>query len=1475
MSTFRVFVCTGLISSFCLAAPHAPTAATKTFLQADVNRKALTERGKLVSLYNVPLATRDPQVYVTTDAFVAAFIADQANCDAMGVVGVQLQFLDQITAPTGRFSTYRYTQVMDGLPVHGSLVTLVVYHVPGVPAAIDKISKINIRLTPYPDPAFPADILLAAQVQTIVASEVAINPVYQGVTTYAPPEKVVYENEDGAIYRAWRIHASGPGAAWFFFVDAASGQIIDALDLVRDADVQGGVLGAASQGTAAFDYGSPIEIVPMPRIRVSLTGQPDTYTELDGTYSFTGLTEGSAVTVSSELVGDWVRVTNLQPCTAQLTTSCSPPGADNLFAFTEEEYVTPPAINVFLPFGYAPNLPVVPTASPLVTGQVNTYVGVTRAHDWFRTLASTFDDIDQEVLALVNNVGALAGPCRAFYTPGSIPTLNFPIDPTFSTCLSSMIPTIIYHEYGHFVLHQRISLPDGAFDEGFAAIFSALLSDSACSGEGYILGNNLAFQPCVQNIDAVDPDHPLFQNCAQTPCEVQLGDSQCGTIHCLGEAMAGAFWDLRSLIGDAATERLFADFFLITQGDLTQQVIYDVLAADDNDGNLATPSDNWDAIIMAFTTLHGWEQPNLPPQVNVRWDGPPSPSCDPEEDIDYEVFMSDQITPPQIILKSTAKCGAFVEKWFIGRPNHTNGLAQDIASVTTAWDDPQYNTDVWIGTESGKLCRNIHTVDIPAQTSTNWSSLRTDLAGSVRNFVRCDADGSGTGGRFSGLIFGGITKLIAGFQGPIKARAIGVGAGQGGVLDAGSVRLSDGLVEIPQGSTVKARTFSGNIVRLNAPLGGTLEDKDDLYERLDLKAGVATTGQIIVNGDMNGGSFAHRVTGDLAGGVEVTGNLTSRLLITRDLTGSITIHGDLTSTGAIQVNGDIGGNGPNPPYAIYITGDVAGSIIADWDADGNGWIFGNVIIGGDFSGDICDATSTMNQFYQLPDSGAVSIAGAFTGRVCPARSPLNPNALPDSALKNRMLSINPRSTNNHPVALRLDLTGMLRSVANPDLTCVPTEAFTADVTCVDHPDVDNPDLFWWVGEPIDRSCRDENGNSIPEQTCTGSLYLSRVVNTPVYRVWAEDVIHVADCEIVPVATYTIQATEDGTTFLPAEQFRTIDKPLGKHWGDVVGANTVDGWTPPNGIVNVNDIYAVIAVFEHHSNAPHKTWVDVSSSSDGQAPNGLINVADLINVVVACGGASYRNCPGRVNPGECVDVIECPGRVILLDPIPLTLSGSDSFLDPTEWLYVDVFTGAVDELGAYEVALEVSGGTAGNLILTDIIVDNTRADYVFGTASTIVAENQTEGRVGVVREGGGVAITGTKYLATFVYQPESGASGVFEIALKGDGASFLNDGNGNLLAVSLGSEEVVGVGVDCWLNWHCNDNNQCTTDACASYECVFTPASSGTSCNDNYFCTATDACNGSGQCVGTGNPCPHTQWCNEFQDQCEDFGQGEE
>ncbi|MFQ5591170.1 MAG: hypothetical protein ACE5HE_08420 [Phycisphaerae bacterium] len=161
----------------------------------------------------------------------------------------------------------------------------------------------------------------------------------------------------------------------------------------------------------------------------------------------------------------------------------------------------------------------------------------------------------------------------------------------------------------------------------------------------------------------------------------------------------------------------------------------------------------------------------------------------------------------------------------------------------------------------------------------------------------------------------------------------------------------------------------------------------------------------------------------------------------------------------------------------------------------------------------------------------------------------------------------------------------------------------------------------------------------PEEPVPGE-YVARVVDTPAYRVWSEPVIHLGDCEIVPVATYGIRATADGVVFSDAMIIGTIRKPGVRYYGDVVGAGTGDlpplpGFTGPNGVVNVTDVQAYILTAQGDSSpSAHTTWVDLHGLGVGSPPNFILNVSDVQRIKFGFEGTAYTDTPEQLNPMDC-------------------------------------------------------------------------------------------------------------------------------------------------------------------------------------------------------------------------------------------------
>jgi len=130
---------------------------------------------------------------------------------------------------------------------------------------------------------------------------------------------------------------------------------------------------------------------------------------------------------------------------------------------------------------------------------------------------------------------------------------------------------------------------------------------------------------------------------------------------------------------------------------------------------------------------------------------------------------------------------------------------------------------------------------------------------------------------------------------------------------------------------------------------------------------------------------------------------------------------------------------------------------------------------------------------------------------------------------------------------------------------------------------------------------------------------------PVFRVWSEPVIHVGDCEIIPVADYQVSATSDGVAFSSALPIGTIPVPSlnSKLWGDTVGSNNGVEWTPPNQFTNVQDVLAIQAYISAAAVIPLFTVANLQAISSGDSClNAFINTADVLIVVRAAAGDAY-------------------------------------------------------------------------------------------------------------------------------------------------------------------------------------------------------------------------------------------------------------
>lgn len=236
---------------------------------------------------------------------------------------------------------------------------------------------------------------------------------------------------------------------------------------------------------------------------------------------------------------------------------------------------------------------------------------------------------------------------------------------------------------------------------------------------------------------------------------------------------------------------------------------------------------------------------------------------------------------------------------------------------------------------------------------------------------------------------------------------------------------------------------------------------------------------------------------------------------------------------------------------------------------------------------------------------------------------------PHEIRKNRFISIGP---GNGPleVALRVELldqacsgTGRFCAFASDCKECNGGEndtlGCTADADCPGGTcdptgqtcgEQSPPVLLGWLSDPIEAG-----GDALP-----GTFTSEVVFAQPAVRLWAEAVVHIGDCEIAPVRAYGISATSDGVVFSERLVVGTIEKPHDKDWGDIVGSFDGVEWSATNGLVSVDDLFAMIR-FLTLKPAPHVTVVDLIGSFPTFV-NMDVNASDLQQMLKAFVGGPF-------------------------------------------------------------------------------------------------------------------------------------------------------------------------------------------------------------------------------------------------------------
>jgi hypothetical protein len=470
---------------------------------------------------------------------------------------------------------------------------------------------------------------------------------------------------------------------------------------------------------------------------------------------------------------------------------------------------------------------------------------------------------------------------------------------------------------------------------------------------------------------------------------------------------------------------------------------------------------------------------------------------------------------------------------------------------------------------------------------------------------------------------------------------------------------------------------------------------------------------------------------------------------------------------------------------------------------------------------------------------------------------------------------------------------------NANTDCPAVEPRTCDPTgqsCVNDLS-DSVGRSWWVG---------------PASPLANDVHLLvsgefRAVN----QNWPS-AIHVADCEVVPVATYSVRAVDTDTGAASDWlSVGTIDRPGSNYWADCVspladyctgnwapcpngdtdcppGETCIPQWGPPDGATNFDDMTATIFLYQSIPGytLPDIMSVDIHGDNSGppgcqayDPPNYVANFADIAFIILAFQGRPYP----FYDPGDCPDIATWPstgggfalegammggdGEAPLMGGV-ISLVPSTEMIEPNQVVTVDVYLEAVENLGAYQVALEAVGGTAGNLNLEGVTIDTGRQDYVFNGTSAMTGTSVVNARLGAALSNpGGWEFEAPAYVGTFTYRASQDAQGVFNVNVVAFPSSFVNSANGSRIDIVTDATTAIGCDVECMSDGQCDDDNVCTVDTCVAGTCTFSPGPAGVACDDGLFCTVGEQCDGNGTCAGGTSPCQPRENCCEFWDEC--------
>lgn len=213
-----------------------------------------------------------------------------------------------------------------------------------------------------------------------------------------------------------------------------------------------------------------------------------------------------------------------------------------------------------------------------------------------------------------------------------------------------------------------------------------------------------------------------------------------------------------------------------------------------------------------------------------------------------------------------------------------------------------------------------------------------------------------------------------------------------------------------------------------------------------------------------------------------------------------------------------------------------------------------------------------------------------------------------------------------------------------------------------------------------------------------------------------------------------------------------------------------------------DPYAVLMA---HSQATQGTMIAISSGSKTLAIGSVsLIIADGTITLSGLSSADAERIAGMIPEKSTMPTTG--GATVTVVPRQTAIMPGDA-------VTADVFVAGASDLRLYQVAVDATGGTAGKMNLENMVIDKSRADYVFGTQQLVDAVDMTQGRMGGVLFEGGVNVEQPMYVGTYTFRSTGDSTGTFYVQVRVGRDSFMQTTTDETITYRAGQPAMVTVG----------------------------------------------------------------------------------